>query len=270
MKEIYKLVSEISLSNVLKRNTFQKVFEILYGVGEKGISQNLKVYILALISWLVSLVSSVNWIIFPISSTIITFTLLTVYCKRPRFLNDVAYTLATFLLCQNTVIFYLASIKISENVILNRSVTLFYVLICYFLSFYIVKIKLLDSIQESYFADSKNIIKSNAIKNIKLLSSILVLFVILLISAMQLYRLNKWWIKSYNLEFLAGLNGTILGNIFSIISVFIAIIIVLLFTMIPTLFLNSDIIVNGLLLRKYSEEFRKEYDFTKEEWYGEK
>lgn len=43
----------------------------------------------------------------------------------------------------------------------------------------------------------------------------------------------------------------------------------MLVTLTPTVLLNSKVVVTGLLLRKYSEEVRFEYDFTEEEWYGE-
>ena len=41
-------------------------------------------------------------------------------------------------------------------------------------------------------------------------------------------------------------------------------------TLIPTYFLFRPVnYVKGKLIKMYSEEFRQEYGFTKQEWYGE-
>lgn len=40
-------------------------------------------------------------------------------------------------------------------------------------------------------------------------------------------------------------------------------------SLLPTILFEGSVFVRGVLLKKYSEQFRKEYDFTKEEWYGE-
>ena len=269
MKEIQYLIEEVGFLDALKENTFQKVYETLNGTDKEMLSKNLKIYIFAFLSWLLSLTSSMNWIVFPICSTVITLVLIVVYLKSPRFFRSAVYTMTIFLFCQNAVVFYISSLKISDSRILNSSVAVVYILVSYFIAFYVVKIKLLDSIQTIYFTNNTNVIKSKTIKCIKILSSAMIIFITLLFAAMQFYRFNKWWLRDYNSNILSGLNGTFLGNVFSIVCVFIAIIVLLLITMIPTLFLNSEVVVNGLLLKKYAEEFRQEYDFTKEEWYGE-
>ena len=46
-------------------------------------------------------------------------------------------------------------------------------------------------------------------------------------------------------------------------------IVAVIVTLLPTLFFNAHVFVKAKLLSSYSEEFRKEYDFTKEEWYGD-
>lgn len=41
------------------------------------------------------------------------------------------------------------------------------------------------------------------------------------------------------------------------------------FTLLPNLLFSPADYVKGKLMKKYSEEFRQEYGFSKEEWYGE-
>lgn len=139
----------------------------------------------------------------------------------------------------------------------------------YCISIYLVRIKILDSIQTLYFSGKNEKIKINTIKYVRLFSSIIVLFTVFVLAAMQFYRLNKWWLKGIDSEFLTGLNDTLLGNIISIGCILVALIVLLLITLIPTQFLKPELVATGILLKKYSEAFRKEYDFTKEEWYGE-
>ncbi|NSV43481.1 hypothetical protein HRH35_08710, partial [Enterococcus faecalis] len=94
------------------------------------------------------------------------------------------------------------------------------------------------------------------------------ILIVIIIGSMQIYRFSKGWIKNYDSDMLSTLNGTVTGTIISIIAVIFASVVILLITMLPTLILKEDIIVEGIVLKKYSEEFRKEYGVSKEEWYG--
>lgn len=55
----------------------------------------------------------------------------------------------------------------------------------------------------------------------------------------------------------------------SAIFVFIGLSVLFLVTLLPTLLLNTSAVVDGYVYKKYSEAFRKEYEFTEKEWYGE-
>lgn len=85
---------------------------------------------------------------------------------------------------------------------------------------------------------------------------------------MQVYRFNKWWLMDNDFDFLSGLNGSFLGDIVSIVAVLIGLSVLILVTLLPTLMINSEVIVEGLVLKHFSEEFREEYGFTREDWYG--
>lgn len=40
-------------------------------------------------------------------------------------------------------------------------------------------------------------------------------------------------------------------------------------SLLPTLLFDRELFIRGKILQNHSEYFRKEYEFTKEEWYGE-
>ncbi|WP_421502864.1 hypothetical protein [Enterococcus faecalis] len=90
--------------------------------------------------------------------------------------------------------------------------------------------------------------------------------IVIILVGMQLYRLNKSWVdKNYinSMLYSDGLFNDFLG-------IFIGIPMLLAITLIPTYFLFRPVnYVKGKLIKMYSEEFRQEYGFTKQEWYGE-
>lgn len=60
------------------------------------------------------------------------------------------------------------------------------------------------------------------------------------------------------------------ATISDIVGIFIGIPLLMIITLIPTFFLfDANLYMKGKIIKQYSEEFRQEYDFTKEEWYGE-
>lgn len=269
MKDFSNLIDKISFSNALKKNTLHKVYETINDPQKELLSKTLKVYLLAAISWSISLFSSINWFVFPIISSLIVIYILLFYFKSPNFFKSAAYNSVTYLFTQNALIFYVSSLEISNSNLLNRAISMIYIIVGYSLSLNIVKIKLIENIQETYLSENKQMVKKSIIKMVKIFSSVLVIFIAILIAAMQFYRFNKWWLHDNNYNFLSGLNGSVVGNILSVVSVFIGISVLCLITLLPTLLLNSKIVVDGFVLKKYSEEFRKEYEFTKKEWYSD-
>ena len=77
--------------------------------------------------------------------------------------------------------------------------------------------------------------------------------------AMQFYRINKFWLIS---------SSKLVATLISIGQFVLFLLIVLAVLILPIMLFYPEI-VKHYMIEKYSEEFRKEYDFTKEEWYGE-
>lgn len=269
MNDISKLIGTIPFSNALEKITFQKVYETINDPQKELFPKTLKVFVLACISWGVSLFSSINWFIFPILSLLIIIYGMVFYFKSPLYFKKAAYNSVIYLFTQNMFIFYICSLEISNSVLLNRTLAIIYIILSYSLSLYIVKIKLIDNIQDKYLSKNEKLSKKRIIKIVRVFSATLVSFITISIVVMQFYRFNKWWINNNDFNFLSGLNGSVIGNILSVISVFIGIFILSTITLLPTLLLNSETLSDGLILQRYSEEFRKEYKFEKREWYNE-
>ncbi|MDN3198889.1 hypothetical protein P0E48_10030, partial [Enterococcus faecalis] len=82
--------------------------------------------------------------------------------------------------------------------------------------------------------------------------------IIVIIGVMQFYRMNKFWIESNEsnaINAIIALGQLIVGSLCFLI------LIILPIRMFYPNFISS------MLLKKYSEEFRLDYGFSKKEWY---
>lgn len=265
MKKLFKL-DGITLEGVLKKNTIHNVYMTVNKSETELLPQSFKAVLLVIMSWLVSLYTLANGYIFLIISTCIIFSMFILYFKSPIYLKKSNYAFLKYICVQNAVIFYISSLQVTSSLTINKILALLYITASYGVSLYFCYTKLGVSIQERYLPEDK---QERKIVNANKITKILLVAVVLIVGGMQFYRFNKWWLKDNNSDFLSGLNGTLMGDFFSILAVIIAVSVIMLITLIPTLFLNSEAIVNGLVLKKFSEEIRMEYDFSKKEWYGE-
>lgn len=84
---------------------------------------------------------------------------------------------------------------------------------------------------------------------------------------MQIYRITKFYwingnIKNYSFQ------TDNIGLIILILTIYL--ILALIFALLPMVLFDEKLIIFGTIVKKNSEQFRKEYDFTPIEWYGEK
>lgn len=77
--------------------------------------------------------------------------------------------------------------------------------------------------------------------------------------AMQFYRINKFWLIS---------SSKLVATLISIGQFVLCLLTVSAVLILPIMLFYPEIVKN-YMIDQYSEAFRKEYDFTKEEWYGE-
>ncbi|MBC1548239.1 hypothetical protein HCJ27_14140 [Listeria sp. FSL L7-1435] len=270
MNPLSKLLDSISFESTLGKNSLHHIYETLNGTGKEIFPRTLKIFVFASISLLICLFSGYNWYVFPILASVIIIGICIGYFRSSLYFKNAAYTFSVYLFTQTALVFYITSIQISDNLMTNRIAACLYILFGYCLSLYIIKIKLIENVQIKYLANDEKLgKKKGTIKAIKILSAVLVGFIVIVIVGMQFYRVNKWWIDGSNSDALSGLNETLAGIILSTILVVIGVAILVIITLLPTLLLNAAAVVDGYIYKKYAEEFRKEYEFTEKEWYGE-
>lgn len=95
---------------------------------------------------------------------------------------------------------------------------------------------------------------------VKIVEKSIGFIIALIFIAMQFYRVNKFWI-THSTSWMTTILIPLIQFILFILGVLVLLIL-------PVKIFYPEI-VKKYLLSKYSEEFRQEYDFTKEEWYGE-
>lgn len=167
MKKFAYLIKQISFSDVLKQNNYDKVYATLNKSETEVFPKTLKILIFSTVSFLISLYSAVNWLLFSVVSTITIFLTLLFYFRSPNFFKKASYKLVSYFFVQNTFIFYLSSLKITDNVSLNRILASVYILLSFVTAFYILRLKLLETIQTKYFPKNQALIKGNAMKFVK-------------------------------------------------------------------------------------------------------
>ncbi|HDT8116168.1 TPA: hypothetical protein RD674_002948, partial [Enterococcus faecalis] len=91
----------------------------------------------------------------------------------------------------------------------------------------------------------------------------LVVFLSTIIAITMIYRVNKSWMR--NIKLTTGDPSILEYTIWSVVLLGL----LAGFTLLPNLLFSPADYVKGKLMKKYSEEFRQEYGFSKEEWYGE-
>lgn len=83
-----------------------------------------------------------------------------------------------------------------------------------------------------------------------------------IILIMQIYRISKPLIILNNSSSIIGISMDVLGSIgVAVLSISVS--------LLPLILFDSEEYITGKLLQKYSEELRKEYGYTKKDWYGD-
>lgn len=76
----------------------------------------------------------------------------------------------------------------------------------------------------------------------------------------QLYRLNKWWFIGNNSSSNNGISiqNEWLGMFLVLVVGILLIILLVVFSLLPTLLFNAKTIIEGILLKEYATEFQQE------------
>ena len=281
MKNINKLISNISFEVAQNKIKFQDVHEEIAGQDTTFFTYSVKsliVLVAVLVIPIIYLISVVQMgmsdvspdkihLYVMINSIFVILLLLSLYIFYKLkilfsylFLNHFKFLLTLFLLTELSIICYgsvfIVGIYSSKSILIVIASLFLYIMISCKLVLEIIATKIYKVLNDEY---ASNVL----IKKWRLyLMQIPIVSLLLILGGMQIYRLSKsaFIFSNTNISFLdlyAWIGKLSLG--------LVAVVVALL----PTLFFNAQVFVKVKLLSYYSEEFRQEYDFTKEERYGE-
>ncbi|EEJ0016259.1 hypothetical protein G9U66_002935, partial [Listeria innocua] len=75
----------------------------------------------------------------------------------------------------------------------------------------------------------------------------------------QIYRLSKWWFIGDDSSLsVISIQNEWLGALVVLVGGIFLLLLLIIFSLLPTLVFNSKIITNGILLKKYATEFQQE------------
>ncbi|WP_088825591.1 MULTISPECIES: hypothetical protein [Listeria] len=282
LKQIDKAISEIAFQLAEKNLNEQIIQSGIKGKENSLISYSLKkmllfigtfiapiIFFSALTSYDMNQVPEKNLYIFwTILLIFIAIVLLSsyVYFKVTRknpfpYLNQFNFRLLLFLLVEISVVGYssimLLNFLNNNSPILIEIILVLYYFIVYRLVKLVISTQIIEELNDSY--NSKLNIKNWQ----QLLSRFPIILFIIMIIAMQGYRVSKSL-------FIVSHESSLMTDLYYIVGDLGAVLMAICIGLLPTILFNRKIFVRGLILRKYSDEFRKKYQLTERAWYGEK
>lgn len=278
MKQVDKIISTISFEEANQIIKFQDIYKIMSGNPNDKFAIVLKKKLILLVGLFLPLIaviiyvqsnndpsiSTISKIIASFSELIIIALMLFFFLKTSaKFLEYYSYKNFCYMFGKLIYISYFcAGLGMYNGNYLTTIIPIFLCLVVFISLYY--------KIEKNIVMDEINKLFKREYKTSTLLTTMLKLsgvVVVVIIVGMQLYRLNKSWLKGF-IENSDVLNTN--ATISDIVGIFIGIPLLMIITLIPTFFLfDANLYMKGKIIKQYSEEFRQEYDFKKEEWYGD-
>lgn len=251
------------MNNVSYENAKQKInsqeIEQLNSKIEHTSSYTGKIVGSILFALLLGLPSTNYYAIYLIGALFFLSILVVRYVTFKPIFKILNYNTVLFLVWQTAAIFFMiVFLRVKADT--YHLIPLLYIILSYGFSFLFIRARTNTYVKETFgeIHNSKKRVFS------KTITKILSIFLAVVIISILFYRGNKWWLINMNttLETSGFLQYAIWG---------IGLLVLLIgFTLLPTLLFSPSQYVKGRLIKKYAEEFRKEYGFTEKKWYGEK
>ncbi|MBF2411154.1 hypothetical protein IA823_00710 [Listeria welshimeri] len=229
---------------------------------ENTTSQSIKLFIRAFFCGFMALLPLKNSIVITsILIIIIVISFLYYYISKAnnKLLEEFSYQLAKYVMLQTTTVSILLGIRVDGETPFGEYyvlVALCYLFLVAVLGYFRCRAMILNYLKNNGI-NLKGISVSKIWNKVFLKLSIILLVIIGL--GTQLYRLNKWWFIGNN----SSSNGISIQNewlgMFLVLVVGILLIILLVvFSLLPTLLFNAKTITEGILLKEYATEFQQE------------
>ncbi|MBC2377454.1 hypothetical protein HBP49_04415 [Listeria welshimeri] len=248
---------------IMSKITFEEAKQLIdIRDKENTTSQSIKLFILAFFCGFMALLPLKNSIVITsILIIIIVISFLYYYISKVnnKLLEEFSYQLAKYVMLQTTTVSILLGIRVDGETPFGEYyvlVALCYLFLVAVLGYFRCRAMILNYLKNNGI-NLKGISVSKIWNKVFLKLSIILLVIIGL--GTQLYRLNKWWFIGNN----SSSNGISIQNewlgMFIVLVVGILLIILLVvFSLLPTLLFNAKTITEGILLKEYATEFQQE------------
>ncbi|MBC1495409.1 hypothetical protein HCI94_09305 [Listeria welshimeri] len=248
---------------IMSKITFEEAKQLIdIRDKENTTSQSIKLFILAFFCGFMALLPLKNSIVITsILIIIIVISFLYYYISKAndKLLEEFSYQLAKYVMLQTTTVSILLGIRVDGETPFGEYyvlVALCYLFLVAVLGYFRCRAMILNYLKNNGI-NLKGISVSKIWNKVFLKLSIILLVIIGL--GTQLYRLNKWWFIGNN----SSSNGISIQNewlgMFIVLVVGILLIILLVvFSLLPTLLFNAKTITEGILLKEYATEFQQE------------
>ncbi|MBC1646307.1 hypothetical protein HB935_03285 [Listeria welshimeri] len=248
---------------IMSKITFEEAKQLIdIRDKENTTSQSIKLFILAFFCGFMALLPLKNSIVITsILIIIIVISFLYYYISKAnnKLVEEFSYQLAKYVMLQTTTVSILLGIRVDGETPFGEYyvlVALCYLFLVAVLGYFRCRAMILNYLKNNGI-NLKGISVSKIWNKVFLKLSIILLVIIGL--GTQLYRLNKWWFIGNN----SSSNGISIQNewlgMFLVLVVGILLIILLVvFSLLPTLLFNAKTTTEGILLKEYATEFQQE------------
>ncbi|MBC1948363.1 hypothetical protein HCJ37_09870 [Listeria welshimeri] len=248
---------------IMSKITFEEAKQLIdIRDKENTTSQSIKLFIRAFFCGFMALLPLKNSIVITsILIIIIVISFLYYYISKVnnKLLEEFSYQLAKYVMLQTTTVSILLGIRVDGETPFGEYyvlVALCYLFLVAVLGYFRCRAMILNYLKNNGI-NLKGISVSKIWNKVFLKLSIILLVIIGL--GTQLYRLNKWWFIGNN----SSSNGISIQNewlgMFIVLVVGILLIILLVvFSLLPTLLFNAKTTTEGILLKEYATEFQQE------------
>ncbi|MHC5482033.1 hypothetical protein [Listeria monocytogenes] len=224
--------------------------------------RGLQLFILALFCGFMALLPLKNSIVITIFLILIIVISYIYYCtlkSSNKLLEDFGWQLAKYIMLQTITVSLILGIRVNGGRPFGyfyTIVALFYLVVIAVFSYFRCKAMILN-----YLKNNNVKVKKSAVTKIwgKGFSKVLMGLLVAIFLGAQIYRLSKWWfIGNDNLLSVISIQNEWLGALVVLAGGILFLLLLVIFSLLPTLLFNPKIITNGLLLKKYATEFQQE------------
>ncbi|MBC2091060.1 hypothetical protein HCJ41_09640 [Listeria welshimeri] len=230
---------------IMSKITFEEAKQLIdIRDKENTTSQSIKLFILAFFCGFMALLPLKNSIVITsILIIIIVISFLYYYISKAnnKLLEEFSYQLAKYVMLQTTTVSILLGIRVDGETPFGE----YYVLValCYLFLVAVLGYFRCRAMILNYLKNNGINLKGTSVSKIwnKVFLKLSIILLVIIGLGTQLYRLNKW-----------------LGMFLVLVVGILLIILLVVFSLLPTLLFNAKTITEGILLKEYATEFQQE------------